>query len=78
MDVNTNFLNGYIEEDIFIEQPKGFEFEESSKVCKLHRSIYGLIQASKSSNHSFDEAIRSYGFIKNEDELCVYKKDNGS
>ena len=39
MDVKTAFLNGYIKENIFMEQPKGFESEESSKVCKLHRSI---------------------------------------
>ena len=67
-----------IEENIFMEQPKGFESEESSKVCKLHRSIYGLKQASRSWNHRFDEAIHSYGFIKNEDEPCVYKKVSGS
>ena len=48
MDVKTAFLNGYIEEDIFIEQPKGFESEDSSKVCKLNRLIYGLKQASRS------------------------------
>ena len=42
MDVKTAVLNAQIEEDIFMEQPKGFESEESSKVCKLHRSIYGL------------------------------------
>ena len=42
MDVKTAFLNGYVEDDIFMEQPKGFESEESSKVCKLHRFIYGL------------------------------------
>ena len=47
-------------------------------MCKLHRSIYGLKQASRSWNHHFDEAIRSYGFIKNEDEPCVYKKVSGS
>ena len=61
-----------------MEQPKGFESEESSKVCKLHRSINGLKQDSRSWNHRFDEAIRSYGFIKNEDEPCVYKKVSGS
>ena len=47
-------------------------------MCKLHRSIYGLKQASKSWNHRFNEAIHSYGFIKNEDETCVYKKVSGS
>ena len=50
MDVKTAFLNRFVNEDIFIEQPKGSEFEESSKVCKLHRSIYGLKQASRNWN----------------------------
>ena len=57
MDIKTAFLNGYTEEEIYIEQPKGFEFEDSSKVCKLNRSIYGLKQALRSWNHHFDEAI---------------------
>ena len=47
MDVKTTFFNGYIEEEIFMEQPKGFEYEDSSKVYKLNRSIYGLKQASR-------------------------------
>ena len=47
-------------------------------MCKLNRSIYGLKQASRSWNHCFDKAIHSYGFIKNEDEPCVYKKVSGS
>ena len=42
MNVKTAFPNGYIEENIFIEQPKILESEESSKVCKLNRSIYGI------------------------------------
>ena len=48
MDVKTTFLNGYIEEEIYMEQPKGFESEDSSKVCKFNRSIYGLKQALRS------------------------------
>ena len=78
MDVKTTFLNGRIEKDVFMEQPKGYESEEGLKVCKLDRSIYGLKHASRSWNHRFDEVIRSYGFIKNEDKPYVYKKVSGS
>ena len=78
MDVKTAFLNGYIEEDLYMEQPRGFESQDRSKVCKLKRSIYGLKQASRSWNRRFDEAVKSYGFQKNEDEPCVYKKTSGS
>ena len=49
-----------------------------NKVCTLLRSIYGLKQASRSWNIRFDEAIRSYDFVKNEDEPCVYRKVSGS
>ncbi|MDF3665340.1 reverse transcriptase domain-containing protein, partial [Enterobacter hormaechei] len=42
MDVKTAFLNGNIEEDLYMEQPKGFVSSgEDHKVCKLQRSIYG-------------------------------------
>ena len=51
---------------------------DSKKVCKLHKSIYVLKQASRSWNIRFNEAIKSYGFIHNEDEPCVYKKISGS
>ena len=43
MDVKTAFLNGVIEEEVFIEQPEGFEVENrESHVCKLKRALYGL------------------------------------
>jgi hypothetical protein len=46
MDVKTTFLNGVIEEDIYIEQPEGFEvLSRASHVCKLKRVLYGLKQA---------------------------------
>ena len=47
-------------------------------VCKFQRSIYVLKQASRSWNIHFDETIKEYGFIKNEDEPCVYEKVSGS
>ena len=45
--------------------------EFPKKVCRLERSIYVLKQASRSWNIRFDEAIRSYDFIMNEDKPCV-------
>ncbi|GJX16602.1 retrotransposon protein, putative, ty1-copia subclass, partial [Tanacetum coccineum] len=49
MDVKTVFLNGYLDEDIYMVQPKGFVDPNHLKtVCKLQRSIYGLMQASRS------------------------------
>ena len=43
MDVKTLFLNGDIEENIYMMQPENFKFKESKHlVCKLKKSIYGL------------------------------------
>jgi hypothetical protein len=48
MDVKTAFLNGNLEEDIYMSQHDGFiEKGNQGKVCKLKRSIYGLKQASR-------------------------------
>ena len=50
----------------------------SRKVYKLQRSIYRLKQASQSQNLYFDEAVKEFRFIKNQDEPYVYKKVSGS
>ena len=71
MDVKTIFLNGDLVEDVYMTQLEGFESIDSHKICKLQRSIYGLKQASRSWNIHFDETIRRFDFIKNEDDPCV-------
>ena len=78
MDVKTTFLNGDLVKDVYMTQPKGFESIDSHKICKLQKSIYGLKQASRSWNIRFDETIKEFEFIKNEDDPCVYKKVSGS
>ena len=43
MDVKTTFLNGELEEEIYMEQPEGFSApRQEKKVCKLVKSLYGL------------------------------------
>ena len=73
-DVKTSFLNGHLEECIYMEQPEGFIVKGQEKnVCKLQRSIYGLKQVSRSWNTKFDEVIKFFGFDQNIDEPCVCK-----
>ena len=79
MDVKTAFLNGNLEEDVYMVQPRGFEDpKNSSKVCKLHRSIYGLKQASRSWNKRFNDEVKRLGFKQSQEEPCVYKMVSGS
>src|SRR3954471_2130671 len=79
MDVKTAFLNGNLEENVYMIQPEGFVApEDAGKVCKLKRSIYGLKQASQSWNLRFDEVVKGFGFIQNGEEACIDKKVSGS
>nr|GEY06917.1 hypothetical protein [Tanacetum cinerariifolium] len=48
------------------------------KVCKLQRSIYGLKQASRSWNKSFDDEVKRFGFTQNLDDPCVYQMATGT
>ena len=58
-------LNGFLEEELYMMQPEGFvDPKGANKVCKLQRSIYGLVQASRSWNIRFDDVITVYGFIQ--------------
>ena len=75
MDVKTAFLNRYLEEDIYMKQSSSFISSDGDhKVCKLQRSIYGLKQVSWSWNTHFNDAIQSFGFVKNEEKPCIFKK----
>ena len=76
VDVKTTFLNGELEEEIYIEHPKGFVVPgKEMKVCKLIKSLYGLKQAPKQWHAKFDQTMLSNGFKINECDKCVYIKD---
>ncbi|GKA75308.1 retrovirus-related pol polyprotein from transposon TNT 1-94 [Tanacetum coccineum] len=75
MDVKTAFLNGELDEEIYMQQPEGFVVKgQEHKVCKLVKSLYGLKQAPKQWHEKFDNTLLSNGFQINECDKCVYVK----
>ena len=74
----TTFFNGF-KEELYMMQPEGFVNPKGAKkIWKLQRSIYGLVQASRSWNIRFDKLIKAYSFIQTCGEACIYKKVSGS
>ena len=75
MDVNSAFLNGELEEELFMKQPDGFvQAGKENYVCKLNKSLYGLKQASKCWNVALDSFLLDIGFVKSNVDNCVYVK----
>ena len=78
MDVKTAFLNGELEEEIYMDQPDGFVTKgQEGMVCKLLKSLYGLKQAPKQWHEKFDRTLTSVGFVANEADKCVYYRFGG-
>jgi hypothetical protein len=73
MDVKIAFLNGELEEDIYMEQPQGFVHQgDEHIVCKLHKSLYGLKQSPRAWNQKLNTFFKSIKFMKSEADLSVY------
>jgi hypothetical protein len=65
MDVKTAFLNEIIEEEVYIEQPEGFEtFDREFHVCRLKRALYGMKQAPRAWYTRIDNYFTVLGFTK--------------
>ena len=59
MDVKTAYLNGDLEEEIFMKQPEGFvDKDQPDLVCKLKKSLYGLKQSARCWNKTIDEYLK--------------------
>lgn len=71
MDAVTAFLQGELFEEIYMEQPEGY-IENSNKVCKLKRPIYGLKQSSREWNKKLTSKLKSFGLLKSRADPCVY------
>lgn len=74
MDVKTAFLNGKLEEEVYMKLPNDESGER--KLCRLNKSIYGLKQASRSWNKRFDEVMKELHFGRLHSDACVYVSDD--
>ncbi len=78
IDVTTAFLNGELEEEVYMKQPQGFILEGQEKlVCRLNKSIYGLKQSPRCWNTALHRKLDDMGFVQSTSDPCVYKKDSG-
>jgi transposase InsO family protein len=78
LDVKTAFLNGTIDEDIYVEQPPGFTSPHSTLVCKLKKALYGLKQAPRAWYTKMDTYLSSQGLHKSSaDSNLYYLKEAG-
>jgi hypothetical protein len=86
MDVQSAFLNPTIEEELYMEIPKGaeqfFAFDTpvstSDCVLRLHKSLYGLRQAPRRWNETIHAALISLGFQRSQSDPCLYLRDMGT
>lgn len=69
-DVKTAFLNGNLDEEIYMRPPAGMETH--GKVYKLNKSLYGLKQAARVWNETFNKELVNIGFQQNETDKCLY------
>ena len=75
MDVKIIFLNGNLDEEVYMDQPEGFVLPGNErKVCKLVKLLYGLKQAPKQWHEKFDIVILTNGFKHIGTDKCVYSK----
>ena len=75
MDVKSTFLNGDLEEEVYIEQPEGFILRnDANLVCKLKKALYSLKQAPRAWYFHLDKYLQQQGFTKDSTDINLYTK----
>ncbi len=73
MDVTTAFLNGTLNEEIYMKQPEGFVVNEN-QVCKLKKSLYGLKQSPRCWNEALHKELCALNYNQSDSDPCIYVK----
>jgi len=71
MDIKGAYLNGILQEIIYMRQPEGFG-DGTSRVCKLIKTLYGLKQSRREWNKQLDEKMRSHRYKRLTSDSCTY------
>ena len=75
IDIKSSFLNGELEEEVYIEQPEGFQLSENTDyVCKLKKALYGLKKAPRAWYSRLDKYLQQAGFKKGSVDGNLYIK----
>ena len=74
MDVKGAYLNGNLEEEVYMKQPEGYG-DGTDKVCQLIKTLYGLKQAGREWNKKLDASLKGQGFHSLLADPCVYIRE---
>ena len=75
MDVKSAFLNGVLEEEVYIDQPQGYEVKgKEDKILKLKKALYGLKKDPRAWSARIDKYLQERNFVKCLNEHTLYIK----
>ena len=76
MDIKGAYLNGILQETVYMKQPEGYE-DGTGRVCKLIKTLYGLKQSGREWNKQLDEKLRLHGYKCLISDPCTYVRWDG-
>ena len=78
MDVKSTFLNGYLEEEVYIEEPNGFQLRNKGDyICKLKKALYGLKQVVRAWYERLDSYLQLQNFKRGSIDCNLYYRIDG-
>jgi len=78
LDITAAFLNGHLEEEVFMNQPEGFKVEgKEHLICMLKQSLYGLKQSPRCCNSTLDTHLKNMGYVQSTSDPCIYTSSEG-